>query len=265
MPTYRARSCPNCNYYIGVTVTHAPRTGTEAPVNGLCLNCGYEVPVRAIVIGKKAPLLSKAHRSRSPLAPSVSQKARAPRESQEKPALGAGASRFRHYASDLRAIGQKLETLQHKHFNIECRGASYLVWPRNSSLDSPEIISSPQKEGRLENFLKPARLSSHTPPYRYDPADIDRIDRAGKAKRQPGVGITDGHSLSQLLRTLGTLLSRRGQKLLAISWQDASISVVVESPRGERQLDVYRRDHLYDGWVKGYLQRAGRAYSDVPT
>jgi hypothetical protein len=263
MPTYRARSCPQCNFYIGVTVTDPLPARSEASVNGLCLNCGYNIPVRAVVLGKKKVPRLKSHQRRSPLAPRRSQRPEARRESREQSALEIAASRCRHYAVELRAIGQELEILQHNNFNLECRGASYFVWPTNNSAEPPETSSSPQKEGRLKNLLKRVRLFSHKTPYRYEPADIDRIDRAGKAKRRPGAGITDGHRLSQLLRTLGRLVSLRGQKLLAISWQDVSISVVIETPRG-RQLHVYPRDHLYDCWVKCYLQRAGRAYSDLP-
>jgi hypothetical protein len=266
MPTYRARSCPNCNFYVGLTITRPSGARSEAPVNGLCLNCGYQIPVHAVVAGKKkAPPGPKQRWSPISVALGAPRKLMARRESQEKLALETAASRSRPYGVDLRAIGQELERLQHNHFNIECRGASYWVWPRNEGSERLGGVSSAQNDGRLKDFLRRSGFFSHKIPYRYDPADIDRIDQKGKAKRQPDTTTTDGHRMSQLLRTLGTLVSRRGQGLLAISWQDASISVVVESPRGERALNVYRRDNLYDSWVKCYLHRAGRAYSDVPT
>jgi hypothetical protein len=281
MPTYRARSCPNCNYYFGFTVAHSRLKRTEAPVNGVCLNCGYKIPMRAVVLGaKKAPLQPKRRLTRSGFAPRAAQKPKGPLSAETKTELGA-ASSSHLYAVALRAIGQQLETLQHNKFNLECRDGAYLVWARKEIPETTETTSLPEKKLSLKKFWKrisgadfglrqvaadrQSSLFSHRKPYRYDQADIDRIDRAGKAKRQPGIGITDGHSLSQLLRTLGTLISERGQTLLAISWQEISISVVVETPHGERQLDLYRHDNLYDFWVKCYLRRAGRAYSDIPT
>jgi hypothetical protein len=53
-------------------------------------------------------------------------------------------------------------------------------------------------------------------------------------------GITDGHSLSQLLRTIGALVSQRGERLLGISWEELSVSIVVQIARGRRELDVFR-------------------------
>src|SRR5262249_24994729 len=54
------------------------------------------------------------------------------------------------------------------------------------------------------------------------------------------------------------------ERLLGISWQDFSISVVVETTQGQRQIDVFRPDNVYDLWVRMYLRRDNRALSDFP-
>jgi hypothetical protein len=274
MPMYRARSCPNCNYYLGFTVAKPPFKTGEFAINGLCFNCGYKIPMHALLLGKKRAARPSSERRQ---ANSVSVK---PRTAQQKAdPLSAASLPPPCYATDLRAIGQHLETLQVRAFNLECVGASYVVYPRKEAAVALEAISSPAKQNPLRSFWNrisggnlwrsnnkmPAAESSSNTQQRYDPADITRIDCEGRARRQAGTGITDGHRLSQLLRTLGTLVSQRGQRLVAISWQDVSIGVVVETPDGQRGLDLYRHDNIYDFWVKCYLRRASRAYLDVPS
>ena len=65
----------------------------------------------------------------------------------------------------------------------------------------------------------------------------------------------------QLLRTVGAVIGQRRERLLGISWQDFSISVVVETTQGQRQIDVFRPDNVYDLWVRMYLRRDNRALS----
>ena len=93
--------------------------------------------------------------------------------------------------------------------------------------------------------------------------DIERMEYESKSRRRKST-ITDGHSLSQLLRTVGAVVGQRRERLLGISWQDFSISIVVETTQGQRQIDVFRPDNLYDLWVRMYLRRDNRALSDFP-
>jgi hypothetical protein len=67
-----------------------------------------------------------------------------------------------------------------------------------------------------------------------------------------------------LLRTVGDLVSERGERLLGIAWQELSISVVVETSNGRKEIDVFRPDNLYDLWVRMYLKRDNRALLDTP-
>jgi hypothetical protein len=90
------------------------------------------------------------------------------------------------------------------------------------------------------------------------------MDLAARIHREPRSGFANGHSLSQLLRTVGSLAYQRNQRLLAISWRDISICVVIETAQGKREIEVFRPDNLYDIWVRMYLRRENRALSDVP-
>jgi hypothetical protein len=66
------------------------------------------------------------------------------------------------------------------------------------------------------------------------------------------------------LRTVGDLVNQRGERLLGIAWQELSVSVVVETPNGRKEIDVFRPDNLYDLWVRMYLKRDNRALLDTP-
>jgi hypothetical protein len=181
------------------------------------------------------------------------------------------------YPRHLRVIGQDLETLRLKTFNLECTGDAYLVWSPSAKTDTEEHPlsglsknrlqklwtnkSQPRSHGHEERFTLPSSLP--TKRYRYFFCDIERMEYESKSRRRKST-ITDGHSLSQLLRTVGAVVGQRRERLLGISWQDFSISVVVETTQGQRQIDVFRPDNLYDLWVRMYLRRDNRALSDFP-
>jgi hypothetical protein len=182
------------------------------------------------------------------------------------------------YPRHLRVIGQDLETLRLKTFNLECTADAYLVWslsPTNDRGGTPlsrlsknrlqklwKNQSQPRSHGQEERFALSSSLSAKR--YRYSPGDLERMEHESRNRRRPKNGITDGHSISQLLRTVGAIVGQRRERLLGISWQDFSISVVVENVLGQREIDVYRPDHIYDLWVKMYLRRDDRALSDFP-
>jgi hypothetical protein len=94
--------------------------------------------------------------------------------------------------------------------------------------------------------------------------ELDRIEREQRARRRRQSRNADGHSLSQLLRTLGDMLGQRSERLLGIAWQDLSIGVVLETPQGRKEIEVFRPDNLYDLWVRMYLKRDNRAFFDTP-
>ena len=60
------------------------------------------------------------------------------------------------------------------------------------------------------------------------------------------------------------MIGQKGERLLGISWQELSVSTVVETPEGRKEIDVFRPDNLYDLWVTMFLRRDNRALSDVP-
>ena len=182
------------------------------------------------------------------------------------------------YARHLRAIGQDLEILRFSRFNLEFTGDAYLVWvkPSESSDSSQPLLrigknrlqklwrnrTPPRMIGQEESF--PLSSSQTGRRLRYSVQELDRIEREQRARRRRQSTNADGHSLSQLLRTLGDMLGQKSERLLGIAWQDLSIGVVLETPQGRKEIEVFRPDNLYDLWVRMYLKRDNRALFDTP-
>ena len=262
MSIYRARPCPKCQYYIGYSVTK-PFDGTpEASVKSFCLNCNYQLPVRAVIRGRK-----NAFARRKPNQPAGalrraddfhgSARLAAVTPTSEVPARGA------NYPRDLRAIGQELEKRGFKTFNLKCSGDTYFVWSTETM--APSGLSDAANTGngsgvefRHANPNDPAMkmLLDRIVGFQFTVVQVERLEQKGRENRRHGSGISDRDRLSHLLRTVGEQVHRRNQRLLAIAWRDRQISVVTKTVGGPCNMDVLRSDNLYDLWVRMYLQRS---------
>lgn len=238
MQTLNARSCPRCDFFLGYSTTQASYGHQQTTVIGCCLNCDYQLPIRALLRGKRRPLSALAPRAGSHLTV-IS------RQPPQLRQLARKAPLPRNCAGDLRAVGQALEQLQLKNFNLKRDGRSYLIWNRDSAY-SPDNIKLPHMAG----------LDSTAPNYRLSAEDVERIEREGVSRRSQRFHPVDGHKLSHLLRALGTQIERRGRRLLGITWREEAVRVIVESARGRRRIEPIRSDVLYDLWVRMYLRRA---------
>src|SRR5262245_36410087 len=240
MAKYRARRCPQCNYYLGFSVTRSPGKSKETVITSFCLNCSYKLPINRIVRGIRrttSPLRRAALRLAS-----VRNRDQTTGSEAQRHVDAEGPCSPLDYPRHLRVIGQDLETLRLKTFNLECTGDAYLVWSPSSAVETEDHPISRVSKNRLQKlWKKKSRLRSHgheerftlpsslpTKRYRYSFRDIERMECESRSHRRRKTTITDGHSLSQLLRTVGAVIGQRRERLLGISWQDFSISVVVE-------------------------------------
>ena len=274
MLKYRARLCPKCDYYVGFATPAAAATKGQVSVTNFCLNCNYKLPVHSILRGTGKPN-RLTRRASLRLVHRTAQAAEAAEYIQPQTEIRINPA---DYASHLRAIGQDLENLHLAAFNLECTGTAYLVWVRtdNQSDSSNPLfrISRSRLQKLWRNKTQPVVLGqeeSYTLPtaqtgrrLRYSVQELDRIEREQRARRRHQSGMADGHSLPQLMRTVGDMISQRGERMLGISWQELSVSTVVETAEGRKEIDVFRPDNLYDLWVGMFLRRDSRIFSDVP-
>ena len=277
MAKYRARQCPQCNYYLGFSVTKSPAKSKEIFITSFCLNCSYKLPMSRIIRGIRRATSPFRRAALRLVSVTKLEQTTAP-ETQRQAEATEGPFSPLDYPHHLRVIGQELENLRLKTFNLECTGDAYLIWSPSGTAATEDYPhsrlsknrlqklwknkSQPRSRGHEERFTLPSSLP--TKRYRYSYRDITRMEYESRNHRGRKTSITDGHSLSQLLRTVGAVVGQRRERLLGISWQDFSISVVVETTQGQRQIDVFRPDNVYDLWVRMYLRRDNRALSDFP-
>lgn len=276
MSKYRARICPRCNYFIGFTILRSAKCG-EAQLANFCLNCNYRLPVHSIIDGLRRSGSPRRRAGLRLVFDRVKVSSLGPQGEGRRADMDTKISPT-DYARHLRAIGQDLEILRFDQFNLEFTGEAYLVWIKSS--ETPERGQPLLRIGknRLQKLWRnrtPPRMIAHEesfPPssyqtgkrLRYSVEELDRIEREQRARRRRQSPTADGHSLSQLLRTLGDLLAQRSERLLGIAWQDLSIGVVLQTPEGRREVEVFRPDNLYDLWVRMYLKRDHRALHETP-
>ncbi len=167
-----------------------------------------------------------------------------------------------NYAIPLRAIGQALEVLHIKSFDMEIEGDDYLVRART---ERSRREKSPQKG--VPDSIAPTepeessgiRSSSATFQLRYSPEDVERLEQEGQARRCATSKKPDGHSMSQLLRAAGGYVNRKGARFKALSWGDQSVTLVYETTQGRRELDAFRLDTMYDFWVRMSIRKGTTA------
>jgi hypothetical protein len=277
MSKYRARHCTKCNYFIGFALAKPSAKIGEVRVSNFCLNCNYKLPVHSIINGARRPAPG-LRRSELRLVHSTPRVSSLVPEGEIRNSDMDTKITPADYARHLRAIGQDLEVLHLSYFNLEFTGDGYLVWVKSadsSESSKPLLRISKTRLQKLWRNRTPARAIGHEESYsispsqtgrriRYSVQELDRIEREQRARRGRQSGKADGHSLSQLLRTLGDLIAQRSETLLGIAWQELSIGVVVETPKGRKEIEVYRPDNLYDLWVRMYLRRDNRAFLDTP-
>jgi hypothetical protein len=248
-------------------------------VTSFCLNCSYKLPVHRVHLGVGRGASPLRRRLLHLAAKTAAVRPSAHGGNAVNPEAAQPTANPANYSRDLRAIWQDMENLRLAKFNLECAGSFYLVWTRGDGrerkLGSGSILpksrlrrlwsnrSTPYAQGEQEYVaLGPRRRVIR---YRYTERHIEKIEQLARRRRRRRNGMADGHSLSQLLRSIGALIERRNETLLGIAWQETSVSVVFADQSGRRGIDIFRPDELYDFWVKMYLQRNRGALLNQPS
>ena len=179
------------------------------------------------------------------------------------------------YAQPFRAIGQALETLNLKIFELEPTGEDFLV---RGHLPKPLIdvtadALSPASLNTVWGNLAPSSSANRseqneaTVPLlssielQYTSKDIDRLEQEGRANRTDPNRIPEHSSLSQVLRCVGAYLVQR-RALLVKLWRDGdSVSLEYQTSLGNMLKETLVVGELYDLWVRMYMQRAARSTS----
>jgi hypothetical protein len=180
------------------------------------------------------------------------------------------ATRPVSYAFCLRAIGQALEAVQIRFFDIENKDdGEYLVWdrtnsdpaeappqfaPNDSSRESLWRRFSRVARRRKSPLASPDRAPERSVPLRYTAEDIQRLDQEGREGRRGAQAVPDPYRLSQLLRAIGGYVHQQQGRLRGICWRGQWVALVYEKD-GKREFELLRPSLIYDFWVRMYLRR----------
>jgi hypothetical protein len=169
------------------------------------------------------------------------------------------------YQNVLRAIGQGLEALEVKSFDLEVSDNHYVVRGEGKKPMTADAPKSSRKKSFLSLVLnltkKRTARTAGLPPFhftglRFTRTDIELLDRKGKVLQTNFESdAPDPHRLSQILRTVGAYLDQDGCRLVKISWRDGFLKLWHVNRRGVESKDILSPVALYDQWVHQYKHR----------
>ena len=170
-----------------------------------------------------------------------------------------------NYQNVLRAIGQGLEDLEVKSFDLEVSDNHYVVRGEGKKTTTADAWKASRKKSFLSLVLnvtkKRTARTAGAPPFhftglRFTRTDIELLERKGKVLQTNFESdAPDPHRLSQILRTVGAYLDQDGCRLLKISWRDGFLKLWHVNRRGVESKDILSPLALYDQWVHQYKQR----------
>jgi len=170
-----------------------------------------------------------------------------------------------NYQNVLRVIGQGLEILDVKSFDLEASDDHYVVrgeCKKSMTTDTPKssrktsfltIVFNVTKQRTAQTA---GSLPFHFTGLSFSQTDIELLDQKGKALQTKfESSAADPHKLSQVLRTVGAYLDQDGHRLAKISWRDGYLKVWHINRQGVESKDILSPTALYDQWVHQYKQR----------
>lgn len=168
------------------------------------------------------------------------------------------------YAALLRPIGQMLETLRIDSFAVTPDDQGFIIRDktRNRTQLTPrersflaDLHSSHTASLDKEDAL---RLAAGVFEWHLIDDDLERLEREGRGRRNGSDHTTpDFHSVSQILRVIGSILDQKRGQLGYISKDEQVIAVEYTLLGGHRKSEEYKLPVLYDHWVRMYKKRAG--------
>lgn len=151
------------------------------------------------------------------------------------------------YDRQLRAIGQALEAQRIRTFEIRQQGDRYIV------------KGEPEKEdslfAKLRAWQNRNRRAGASSSLTFTPQDIEQLDRQGRAQRIKSDRLPDFHSLSNMLRTLGSYLDGKGAELIELQKKELSFTILARSPAGHPEFEERSLGSFYNLFMQMHAQR----------
>src|SRR5262252_1488922 len=158
------------------------------------------------------------------------------------------------YSQSLRVIGQFLETLKPKDFEIQLLENEVTV-----RLRVLEVIVPPAPPKSKFSFRAPApattRTEEKTSERRYSIQEIEDLDHEAQAKRVDADAAADFYSLSQMLRTVGSYVDHRHLRLLSLTWDGTRLALQLEATDKRSRTEEHAVSSFHDYFSRMYLRR----------
>jgi hypothetical protein len=171
------------------------------------------------------------------------------------------------YAYCLRAIGQSLDLLRIDSFELETRGADYLVHMElNERTKSVSVETGFLKSiakivwgtsDSDEKSLEPRRVTESIV---YNTTDVHWLDLQGRSKRGRLNASQETHEISQGLRIIGDYLDRQKASAYAVSWTKGSAIAKYQTSDGKEERQSFIASNLHDLGVQMHLRRSKRQH-----
>jgi hypothetical protein len=173
------------------------------------------------------------------------------------------------YAALLRPIGQMLETLRIDSFAVKPDREGFVIRDktRNRAQLTPrertflaELHSSHMASLDKEDAL---RLAAGVFEWHVTKDDLERLEREGRGRRGGPEHTPDSHSVSQILRVVGSILDQKRGYMGYVSKDEQLVTVEYTVPGGQSNSEQYNLPMLYDYWVRMYKKRTAPAAGGI--
>src|SRR5262245_7541113 len=168
------------------------------------------------------------------------------------------------YAALLRPIGQMLEALRIESFSVSLDSEGFIIRDktRNRAQLTPreraflaelQAIHSP-----LLDKEDARRLASGVIEWHLTENDVERLERVGRDRRREPEQTPDSHSVSHVLRVIGTILDHKRVQMFHISKDEQVLTLEYTTSDGQKTSEQFDLPTLYDCWVRLYKKRTAR-------
>jgi hypothetical protein len=152
----------------------------------------------------------------------------------------------RRYDEDLRAIGQALEARDISVFELKRLADNYVIQ------GLPEQTGS--LRSKVRQWLRRLRSGSTAELLALGLADVEELSQAGRAKRSNPAQLTDFHSVSNTMRTIGAYLDSREAELVELHKRRISITLLYRDKTGHER----KEDRTISSFYRLFLELCGK-------
>lgn len=146
------------------------------------------------------------------------------------------------YDQVLRNIGQSLEAQRITTFELSHQGERFIVKGEpereNSLLDT---LRNWQRRRRSEGLAESLSFSGQ---------DIEQLERQGRANRARPNRLPDFHSLSNMLRMVGSYLDLKNAELVEVHKRPLSVTILSRNKNGHPDYEERTIASFYDLFLK---------------